>query len=149
MQLTNFTDYGLRCLMYLAARQGQISTVKEISDYFGISRNHLVKVVHRLSQLKLIISNKGKGGGLRLACGSQDLKLGDVVVMLETNMNLVPCFNPQITCQIANTCQLRHYLFEAGQAFISVLNKYTIADISKNQETETLIQIQKDSNKRQ
>jgi Rrf2 family nitric oxide-sensitive transcriptional repressor len=54
MQLTRFTDYGLRCLMYLAARPDDLSSVKEISEYYKISRNHLVKIVHRLSQLGYI-----------------------------------------------------------------------------------------------
>jgi len=70
MQLTRFTDYGLRCLMYLAARPDDLSSVKEISEYYKISRNHLVKIVHRLSQLGYIETSKGKGGGIRLAEGA-------------------------------------------------------------------------------
>ena len=129
MQLTNFTDYGLRCLMYLVTHQEKLSTVKEISEYYDISRNHLVKVVHRLSQLKLIESIKGKGGGIRLAHNAENYRLGDIVRMLETNMDLVECFNTdKNTCKIANICQLKHYLHEAGQSFINVLNKYTLAD---------------------
>jgi Rrf2 family transcriptional regulator, nitric oxide-sensitive transcriptional repressor len=67
MQLTQFTDYGLRSLMYLAAQPDRFSSVREISDHFGISRNHLVKVVHRLAQLGYLNSTKGKGRGIRLA----------------------------------------------------------------------------------
>ncbi len=142
MQLTNFTDYGLRCLMYLTAYQDKLSTVKEIAEYYDISRNHLIKVVHRLSQLKLIESTKGKGGGIRLADNMEKLRLGDIIKMLESNMNLVECFNYENnTCKIAKTCQLRHYLYEAGQSFINVLNKYTLADTSKNLKVESLLQL--------
>lgn len=133
MQLTQFTDYGLRCLIYLAVHQKKLSTVKEISEYYGVSRNHLVKVVHRLSQARLIESIKGKGGGIRLASKAQELRLGDIVKLLETNMDLVECFNQNTnTCKIAHICQIKHYLYEAGAAFIATLNRYTLADTTKD-----------------
>ena len=89
MQLTVFTDYGLRSLMFLAAQPDKVCSVREISEHYGISRNHLVKVVHRLAQLGYISSSKGKGGGIRLACDAHKLKLGDLVRKLEPNMQIV------------------------------------------------------------
>jgi Rrf2 family nitric oxide-sensitive transcriptional repressor len=133
MKLTNFTDYGLRSLMYLAAHQDKLSTVKEISEYYGLSRNHLVKVIYRLSQLGWIESKKGKGGGIRLTNNAQELRLGDIVKRLESNIHLVECFNhDKNKCKITSTCQLRHYLYEAYHSFISILNKYTLADTVKD-----------------
>lgn len=132
MQLTSFTDYGLRSLMYLAGQPDKLCSVKEISDHYGISRNHLVKVVHRLSQLGYIISSKGKGGGIRLAKEADNLRLGDLVKQLEPNMTLVECFNPETnSCKITKSCQLKHYLFEANESFINTMNKHTLADIVK------------------
>ncbi len=129
MQLTSFTDYGLRTLMYLAAHSEELVSVKEIAEYHGISRNHLVKVVHRLSQLKYIETIKGKGGGIRIAEGSIKLRLGDLIVELEPNMNMVECFDAQTnTCRITESCQLKHYLYESTQNFIKTMNKYTLAD---------------------
>src|SRR5690606_11812434 len=93
MQLTQFTDYGLRSLMYLAAQPEKLCSVREIAEHYAISRNHLVKVVHRLAQLGYVTSSKGKGGGIRLACKPQELRLGDLVLALEPNMHLVDCFN--------------------------------------------------------
>jgi Rrf2 family nitric oxide-sensitive transcriptional repressor len=130
MQLTSFTDYGLRTLMYLAAHPNKLSSVKEISEYYGVSRNHLVKVAHRLSQLGYINSTKGKGGGLKLAKNPATLYLGNIVQQLEPNMEMVECFNQKTnTCRITEACQLKHYLFEASEVFIDTLNKYTLADI--------------------
>lgn len=97
MQLTRFTDYGLRSLSYLAVQPNRFSTVREISDHFGISRNHLVKVVHRLAQLGYVSSSKGKGGGIRLAHDPKSIRLGDLVRALETNMTIVECFNSSDT----------------------------------------------------
>lgn len=133
MQLTIFTDYGLRSLIYLASQPDRLCSVKEISEHYGISRNHLVKVVHRLAQLGYIASSKGKGGGIRLAGDPGNTRLGELVKQLEPNMNLVECFNHATnTCRITNTCQLKHYLYEASGAFVKTLNAYTLADVVKN-----------------
>lgn len=135
MQLTRFTDYSLRTLMYLVAHAEEKSSVKEISEYYGISRNHLVKVVHRLSQLGYIKTTKGKGGGIQIVKSAKKLKLGDLISELEPNMSMVECFDPQTnTCRITNTCQLKHCLFEATQNFVKTMNKYSLEDMVKNKE---------------
>lgn len=135
MQITRFTDYGLRTLMYVAARSENIASVKEVSDHYGISRNHLVKVVHRLSQLGYIETTKGKGGGIKIAKGTEKLRLGELIKQLEPNMNMVECFDAKTnTCRITGSCQLKHYLFEATQSFINTMNKYTLADTVQNKE---------------
>lgn len=129
MQLTTFTDYGLRTLMYLSTHPERLSSVKEISEYHSISRNHLVKVVHRLSQLRYIETTQGKGGGIKLAKNADKLRLGDLVTELEPNMFIVECFDEQAnTCRITGSCQLKHCLFEAAQSFTDTLNRYTLAE---------------------
>ncbi len=141
MQLTVFTDYGLRALMFLAAHKDKTCSVKEIAETYGISRNHLVKVAHRLAQLGYIESSKGKGGGIKLAQSADKLKLGDLVQVLEPHMNVVECFSRETnTCRITGSCQLKHYLFDAKQAFIASLNNHTLADTTKN---KSLFSIQK------
>lgn len=135
MQITRFTDYGLRTLMYVAARAENSASVKEVADHYGISRNHLVKVVHRLSQLGYIETTKGKGGGIRIAKDAEKLRLGDLIQELEPNMNMVECFDAKTnTCRITEACRLKHYLFEATQNFIITMNKYTLADTVENKE---------------
>ena len=133
MQLTIFTDYGLRALMYLAAHQDKMCSVREIADHYGISRNHLVKVVHRLSQLGLIDSSKGRGGGIKLAIAPESLKLGDFVQMVEPHMNLVECFNKDTNrCRVTANCTLKHYLTDAAKSFLDSLNRHTLADSVAN-----------------
>jgi Rrf2 family transcriptional regulator, nitric oxide-sensitive transcriptional repressor len=129
MQLTLFTDYGLRSLMYLAANPEQRCSVRDIAEHYNISRNHLVKVVHRLSQLGYITSTKGKGGGIQLAHEAENLRLGDLVKTLEPNMDLVECFNKETnTCTVVNGCTLKHYLSDANKHFLDSLNQHTLAD---------------------
>lgn len=135
MQLTRFTDYGLRTLMYVAARAENSASVKEVAEHYGISRNHLVKVVHRLSQLGYIETTKGKGGGIKIAKDAEKLRLGDLIKQLEPNMNMVECFDAKTnTCRITGSCQLKHYLFEATQNFIDTMNRYTLANTMPNTE---------------
>ncbi len=133
MQLTTFTDYGLRALMYLAAQPERLCSVREVADHYGISYNHLVKVVHRLAQLGYVESLKGKGGGIRLAGGAEKTRLGDLVKVLEPDMHIVECFNRDTnTCRITGSCQLKHYLFDAQKAFIEALDRHTLADTVTN-----------------
>lgn len=129
MQLTIFTDYGLRTLIYVAADPERRCSVREVAEHYGISRNHLVKVVHHLALRGYLDSSKGKGGGIQLAKAPETLKIGDVVRDLEPNMQMAECFNRETnSCRISSNCQLKHYLMEATNAFIATLNRYTLAD---------------------
>lgn len=134
MQLTIFTDYGLRSLMYVAANPARLCSVREIADHYGVSYHHLVKVVHRLAQLGYITTTKGKGGGIKLAGDPKTYRLGDIVRTLEPNMNIVECFSAETnTCRVTNSCVLKHMLFDAKQSFIETLNRHTLADTFYNQ----------------
>lgn len=139
MQLTLFTDYGLRCLMYLASHEGEPCSVKIISEHYGISRNHMVKVAHRLAQLGYVASSKGKGGGLKLARPASAYRLGDLVKELEPNMGLVECMTDTNTCRVTDTCRLKNYLYRARQSFLNTLNEYTLADTVGSLHGEQLI----------
>lgn len=129
MQLTKFTDYSLRCLMYLSNADNRLVSIKTISEHYNISYEHLTKVVNNLVNLGYVESKKGKNGGVRLVADVSKLLLGDLVVTLEPNMNLVECFDKvNNTCTITDHCKLKHYLYDAKKAFINSLNKYTLKD---------------------
>jgi Rrf2 family nitric oxide-sensitive transcriptional repressor len=135
MQLTLFTDYGLRSLMFLAVQPEHLCSVREIAEHYQISRNHLVKVVHRLAQLGYVDTVKGKGGGIRLARDPRELRLGELVRRMEPNMHLVECFDPDRNqCRITEVCRLKHVLFSANTAFFDALDQHTLADIVQNRE---------------
>jgi Rrf2 family nitric oxide-sensitive transcriptional repressor len=130
MQLTQFTDYSLRVLIYLARLpEPGMATVPEIAEHHGISRNHLVKVVHNLATHGFIMTTRGKGGGMQLARPAQTIGVGEVVRLTEPNMNLVECFDPKANqCRIVRGCFLKAILYEARRSFMSILDKYTLAD---------------------
>lgn len=132
MQLTQFTDYSLRALIYIALKKASC-TIKEIAEAYDISENHLVKIVHNLSKLELIKTTRGKHGGILMAQEPSSINLGELVALLEPHFDLVPCFNKEkANCCIAPACRLKGILHEAERAFRAVLDRYTLADILMN-----------------
>lgn len=130
MRLTVYTDFSLRLLMFLALRGDKRSTIAEIAKAYGISKNHLMKVAYQLGLAGYVETVRGKGGGLRLARPAQDIVLGEVVRHTEPDMALVPCFEPDDTsCAIFPSCTLRGALSEARDAFLSALDRRTLADL--------------------
>jgi len=130
MQLTRYTDYSLRVLIYLAVNQEKLATIEEIADAYGISRAHLMKIVHRLGLAGYLETVRGRGGGLRLARPPEEIRVGAVVRHAEESMALVECFDPQTShCRIEPVCRLQTVLNEALEAFLQTLDGYTVADL--------------------
>ncbi|MDQ0298743.1 Rrf2 family nitric oxide-sensitive transcriptional repressor [Salibacterium salarium] len=134
MQLTSYTDYSLRMLIYLAAVDyPKLSSIKEISRSYNISYNHLTKVGHELSKLGLIKTVKGRNGGIRLAKEPEQVNIGWIVRRTEDNLNLVECFDPENSmCVLTGSCRLQSILTEALNAYLKVLDHYTLADVTIN-----------------
>jgi Rrf2 family transcriptional regulator, nitric oxide-sensitive transcriptional repressor len=130
MQLTKFTDYCLRVLMYLGVRGHEFATINEISEAYGVSHNHLMKVVQHLAEKGYVETVRGKGGGIRLARQADFINLGDVVRDCEQTVAIVECFNPVNTqCPLLPACVLRTALNNATKQFFATLDGYTIADL--------------------
>ncbi|MFC3615366.1 RrF2 family transcriptional regulator [Lutimaribacter marinistellae] len=129
MRLTSFTDYGLRVLMRLAGAPDRAFSTAELATEFGVSRNHLAKVVSTLASNGLLKTSRGGGGGAILARPADDIRLGEVVSLLEADQALVECFAPQgNACTLTPTCRLKNRLAKAESAFIASLNMATLAD---------------------
>lgn len=130
MRLTAYTDFSLRVLMYVALHPDPKPTIAEIARAYGISRNHLMKVVFELGRDGYIATVRGKNGGLRLGRPADEIGLGEVVRRTEPDMALVPCFSPiRAACVITPACRLRAAIDEARSAFLAVLDGYTLADL--------------------
>ena len=130
MQLTLNTDYSLRVLLYVAERPGELISTKDISQYFGISHNHLVKVVNVLGKLEYLTLKRGRyGGGMSLAKKPEDINIGDVINALEP-LDIVECFNVEKnTCIITSNCKLKGLLAKAKRSFLAELRQKTLADM--------------------
>ena len=133
MRLTTFTDYSLRVLIYLGVQDDELATISEIAEAYGISKNHLMKVVHFLGQHGYVETLRGKSGGVRLARPPEEINLGKLVRTTEINTALVECLAPDPSdCCIEPACALRGILQRSLQAFYSVLDEHTLMDVLRN-----------------
>ena len=142
MQLTRFSDYSLRVLLYLAAHPGRLVPLPEVSRAYGVSQHHLVKVVQRLVAEDLIVSTRGRGGGLKLKRAPRDINVGALVRATEPHFDIVECFDrAENTCPIEPACGLKRVLSNAQRAFLAVLDEVTLADFERR--TPELIRLWK------
>lgn len=163
MKLTNYSDYALRSLIYLAVKPEPhtLANISDIANSYNISRSHLTKIIHQLGQLGYIETIRGKNGGIRLARAPEEINLGILIKQIEPDFALVECFAATIPddntkqqglpitlidetmnessslkkrgCAISPVCKLKGVFFEALTAFIRVLEGYTLADIINNE----------------
>jgi Rrf2 family nitric oxide-sensitive transcriptional repressor len=120
-------------MMLLAMEPDELHTIEQVAKRYRISRNHLMKVTQTLVQAGFIHSLRGRGGGLSLARPADAIRLGAIVRATEDNFALVACFNAEGSdCVIAPACGLPGPLEEALQAFLKVLDRYSLADLVKN-----------------
>ena len=132
MRLTVFSDYTLRVLMYLALERTRLATIPEIASAYGISENHLMKVVHQLARAGIVESVRGKGGGIRLARAPDEIRLGEIVRASEGDAPIVECLSgdPK-ACRITSSCRLKGILVSAFDALYDSLDEHTLADLIK------------------
>lgn len=134
MRLTRFTDYSLRVLIYLGTYQEKNATVEEISRYYHLSKNHLMKIVHHLSKGGYIITTRGHRGGMRLARPPELINLGEMIFNTEENLNIVECFQiSKQECTLLPGCGLQSILNKALYDFLKTLTRYTLLDILPSQ----------------
>ncbi len=129
VRLTVLSDYALRVLMFLGTAPGRLVTIREIAVAFGISENHLMKVVQKLAAAGFIETVRGRGGGMRLKEAATDISLGAVLRATEDDFDLVECFGAENVCRISRVCRLKGVLKEALQAYLAVLDGRTLADL--------------------
>jgi Rrf2 family nitric oxide-sensitive transcriptional repressor len=130
MRLTTFSDYTLRVLMYLALDPGKLATIPAIAAAYGISENHLMKVVQHLARQDIVESTRGKGGGVRLARPAEKIRLGEVVRSSEGGAPIVECLGDDPgACCLVPVCRLKGILVGAFDALYEALNEYTLADL--------------------
>lgn len=133
MQLTAHTDYALRVLIYLSLHTDQRVTINEMAEYFAISKNHLVKVVHKLGLKGFVRTVRGKGGGICLARPAEQISIGGVVREIEGHFQMAECFHPQKQgqCALQPQCGLTGLLSRALQQFLAELDTAKLSDMTE------------------
>jgi Rrf2 family nitric oxide-sensitive transcriptional repressor len=133
MKFTSYTNFALRSLQLAALKSPALIRVDDVVRVHGLARPHIVKIVHELGLAGYIETQRGRGGGFRLARPAKEIIVGDVVRLTEGPLDLVECFNPENnTCPLIGICKLSRALQEATRAFMAVLDDLTLADIASN-----------------
>lgn len=134
MRLTAYTDYTLRTLMHLAVNRDRLVTIQDIADIHGISKNHLMSVVHHLGLTGMVETVRGRNGGLRLNKEPANIHIGDVVRSTETDFFMAECFDRENrACLYTPSCALKVVLRKATAAYLDVLDGVTLADLIKKE----------------
>jgi Rrf2 family nitric oxide-sensitive transcriptional repressor len=133
MRLTAYTNYALRTLQLAALRTPDLVRIDEVVAIHGLKKPNIVKAVHELGREGYLVTQRGRGGGFKLAKQPESITVGEVVRLTEGDLDIVECFNPETnTCPLIGACRLSRKLHEATAAFMAVLDDLTIADIAAN-----------------
>lgn len=133
MKLTSYTNFAMRTLQLAALKSPDLIRVDDVVRIHGLARPHIVKIVHELGQAGYITTQRGRGGGFRLARPAEEICIGEVVRLTEGPLEMVECFNPtKNTCPLIGICKLSRALQDATRAFMAVLDDLSLADIASN-----------------
>lgn len=141
MQITRYTDYALRLMMYLATHDPRRVTIGEVAECYDISRNHLMKVAQLLSNEGYVTGVRGKNGGLHLAHPAEQLNIGELVRLTEQHTTLVDCFAGGAGCLLTPACHLKKVFAEALESFFVALDQYTLADLVTPENRPMLVRL--------
>lgn len=129
MQLSKFSDYAFRALMYLAINTEKLCNIEEMAKDLDISEHHLKKIINKLAKTDFVLSTKGRNGGIKLGMNPKDINLGEVLKITEDNMNIVECFKNKDSCPyFCNNCKLKFIINDAKNKFFDEFSNYTLAD---------------------
>lgn len=136
MNLKKYTDYALRVLIFTGLKPDhELANIKEIAEVYQISQEHLRKVVHELTKKELVVTIRGRNGGIKLAKPASEINIGLLIRQLENDFVLLECFDKGTNhCVISPGCTLKHVINKALVAFFKVLEEYTLEDLIKNEE---------------
>ena len=130
MQLSKFTDYTFRVLIYMAIHQEELYTVEQLATILEVSEHHLKKVIHKLAKTDYLISIKGRAGGLKLGLPPKQINLGEVLRITEDNLCIVECIKNDMNCHfMTGECKLKGIIQESLNQFIEMFSQYTLQDI--------------------
>jgi len=132
MQLTRFTDLGMRAMMLLASGEAADHRVtsRVIAVGANASENHVAKAVSRLVDLGMVSARRGRVGGLTLTDAGRQASIGSLIRNLESDRDIIECEGAD-PCPLIAGCRLRRALAQAKEAFYRELDRYTITDLVK------------------
>ena len=130
MQLSKFTDYAFRSLIYLAKNTDENATVDKLAENLDISNKKKKKVINKLAKTEYIVSIKGRNGGLKLGLPPSEINLGKVILITEGNLSIVECMSASGSCPLLkDECKLKGIINKSLNSFLEEMSKYSLNDI--------------------
>jgi Rrf2 family transcriptional regulator, iron-sulfur cluster assembly transcription factor len=123
--------HALRALSILAKLQdGAYAGASDVANDIAAPRNYLGKLLKTLANAGLLISQKGKGGGFRLARDASKISLYDVMVPIEHVDRWTNCLLGHGECSAARPCSLHNRWGKVRGAYLQFLRDTTVADVT-------------------
>lgn len=136
MELTLYTDYSLRVLIYLGLRENEVCQLADIAAAYRVSRHHLLKVVQGLARNGFVRTLRGKHGGIALALPPDRIDIGRVIRLAEGPIQPVECMRGDRNhCVISGACRLTRLFQEASENFLGTFDNVTLADLLAHRKT--------------
>jgi Rrf2 family nitric oxide-sensitive transcriptional repressor len=130
MRLSQASDFALRILM-ATGQTDDPQTVDKLATQLGLAKSHVMKIVAHLAKGGYLETTRGRGGGIRLAQDPEQIRLGDVVRLIEPDLGVVACLKPDgdAICAFLPRCALKGAMARAAEAFLDSLNTQSLASI--------------------
>lgn len=135
--LSKKTKYGLKALTYIARDQnGTPSQVSAIAKGEQIPQKFLESILLTLRKAGFLGSKKGKHGGYYLRQSPSEIKMTDVMRVLEGPIAMVPCVSLNYyekcdDCPDESTCSVHKLMIEVRDSTLNVFRNTTLEDLSK------------------
>jgi len=134
MKLPTRGRYGTRALLELALHQGETPvSLREIAERQQISLPYLEHLITPLIAAGIVRSIRGARGGVLLAKAPEEIKLSEVIQILEGSIAPTECVNNPKICTRSELCATRDIWSELNKAMNGVLESTTLQDLVERQ----------------
>ena len=133
--LSKKTKYGLKALAYIARQEHNVPVpMGEIAENENISHKFLESILLTLRKSGFLGSKKGKGGGVYLIKKPKEIRMVDIIRILEGPIALVPCVSLNFyekcdDCPDEKTCSISKLMMEVRDSNLTIFRKRTLLDL--------------------
>lgn len=133
LKISRVTDYGLLAVVYLARKQGEVVSAREVAEFYHLPLPMITKVLKALNHGAIVSSHRGVGGGYSFDGDAEVVTLGQLLEVLEGPWDLVECesFDDEghAVCSIRIACPSRRFMFGINRAIKGAFDQVTLADL--------------------
>lgn len=137
MEISRRTDYGVRVILDLATRpDNEKTSTQDIAGRQNIPGPFLAKIISQLAMSGLVITYRGAGGGVRLACPASEISLLDVIEALDGPVKLNRCVIEPSACPRDSHCPVHHVWAKAQTELTTLLSSTTFEELAETEQQE-------------